>query len=108
MCELEGGVEVVHPTLQEVLAGIEDIEAVADQRRRALDQAVGMYLNDVVAPEVGVLVWRGKVAEIQIVDRFCKRDTADIEAILNAVIINAFEAWLSDYQRLLGAGERTA
>lgn len=98
----------MHQTLQEVLAGIDDIVAAVDQRRAAFNQAVGMYLNDVVEPEVGVLVWRGKVAEIQIADRFCKRDTTDIEAVLNGVIINAYQAWLSHYQRLLALGERTA
>ena len=93
----------MHEALQEILAGVAEIEAADAARRDAFEQAVGMYINDVVDPEVGVFVWQGRIAEIQIADKFCKRERGDVEATLNAVIINAFEAWHSDYMRRLGA-----
>ncbi|RAV04359.1 hypothetical protein DQP56_00645 [Mycolicibacter senuensis] len=93
----------MHQTLQEVLAGVDEIEAADAARRNAFDQAVGMYIDDVVTPEVGVSVWRGRVLEIQIADAFCQRDVVEMRNVLNGVIINAFAAWHSHYLELLEA-----
>ncbi|MUL61013.1 hypothetical protein B5P44_00235 [Mycobacterium sp. CBMA 213] len=87
----------MHHNLLEILASVDEIEAVDAMRREAFDMAVGVFTNDAVDAEVGVLVWRGKVAQIQIADRFCQRDLATVDAMLNVAIIQAYEAWYRDY-----------
>lgn len=80
------------------LQALDDVQARHDDVFRA---AQGVYADDPVSPSVMALVWQGKVGDLQIADAVCDLPPASAARAINAVVINAFNAWQLDMARLL-------
>jgi anti-sigma factor RsiW len=91
----------MYQELDEIRTCIAELDVLDAQRTAAYDEAVGVYLNDPVAPTVMALVWRGRLADLKIADAICQLAPAAAAAVINGVIINAFNAWHNDYLRRL-------
>ncbi|MDD4866495.1 MAG: hypothetical protein PHQ28_05025 [Mycobacterium sp.] len=87
--------------LDAIRASIADLEALDARQDEALDLALGIYANDPVAPTVMALVWRGRLAELKIADPVCQLPPKTAADLINAVVINAFNEWHTDYTRRL-------
>ncbi|WP_100514026.1 hypothetical protein [Mycobacteroides abscessus] len=98
----------MHPALEEILAGVEEIEAAAEagtRRARAFRFAKGFYFNEREDPAVTALVIQGKLAQLTIHDAVCKWPLEDAVATINAVVINAFLEWRQDFDIRAGVSQ---
>lgn len=102
--ELNGSAVPDFSAFEEILAGVDQIEAADARKRAAYEDAVGVYLDDPVEPSVGALVSRGKLADLKITDAVCELPPDIAAKLINAVLINAFNAWHTDFVRKLGSG----
>lgn len=84
--------------IRATLQALDDVQARHDGAFRA---AQGVYADDPVTPSVMALVWKGKLGDLQIADTVCELPPASAARVINAVVINAFNAWQLDMSRLL-------
>ena len=89
----------MYQELEDIRASIAALEAVDAQQDAAFAEAVGIYSDDPVAPTVMALVWRGRLADLKIADEVCQLPPPTAAQLINAVLINAFNAWHMDYTR---------
>ncbi|AGB27163.1 hypothetical protein Mycsm_07066 (plasmid) [Mycobacterium sp. JS623] len=89
----------MYPELEDIRASIAALEAVDAQQDSAFSEAVGIYSDDPVSPSVMALVWRGRLADLKIADEVCQLPPPTAAQLINAVLINAFNAWHMDYTR---------
>jgi len=97
----------MYQELDEIRACIAALEQIEAHNSAAFNDAIGIYANDPVAPTVMALVWRGRLAELKIADSVCQLPTTDAAALINAVLINAFNVWHQDYARRLASSPAT-
>jgi hypothetical protein len=99
----------MYAELDEIRASIAELEDTDARQNAAFALAMGIYTNDAVAPLVMALVWRGRVADLKIANPVCQLPLATATALINSVIIGAFNEWHRDYMRRLApAPERPA
>lgn len=101
----------MHPIYAKITAVIEEheqqMESIDARRRFAFENARGVFSDDAATPSIMFMAWKGKICGIKIADPVCKLPKEEITDMLNGVMINACEAWLTDYQKLCagtGAG----
>lgn len=89
----------MYQELEDIRASIAALDSLDAQQNAAFDEAVGIYANDPVSPTVMALVWRGRLADLKIADEVCQLAPTTAAQLINAVLINAFNAWHMDYTR---------
>lgn len=86
-----------YPELDELLSSIAAIEGLEARKQEAFDDAVGTFVDEPMSPTVVAMVWRGKLAHLEVADGVCKLPADEATQIINRVMINAFAAWRDDY-----------
>ncbi len=85
----------------EIRAGLDEIEAAHRKRVSAFEDAVGIAADDIDDPSVVAGVERGKLTALVVPDDIFSLPVPEIEAIVNGLIMAAFQDWHSTYQALL-------
>ncbi len=96
------------PDFDQIRASLQALDDVEAALEGAYSHAQGVYADDAVRPTVMALVWQGKVGDLQIADSVCALPPTAATALINAVVINAFNAWHLDLTNLLGAAQPAA
>lgn len=100
-----------YPTAEELLERVAEIKAMAAPEEYAMAMALGIYTDDINPNEnpedVGddsagmvVIVFERKIFHLSIGDVYLDVDPDHVSMILNAVILNAFMMWQSQYTDL--------
>lgn len=92
------------PNIDHIRASLQALDAApTTHHAQAFAHAQGVYADNPVTPTVMALVWQGKVGDLQIADSVCSLPPHTAAALLNSVVINAFNAWHLDITQLLPA-----
>jgi len=91
------------PDFDQIRASLQSLDDVQARHAAAFNAAQGVYADDPVSPSVMALVWQGKLADLQIADPVCALPPRVAADLINAVVINAFNAWQSDMNQLMQA-----
>ncbi|MBU8841100.1 MULTISPECIES: hypothetical protein [Mycobacteriaceae] len=89
------------PDFDQIRASLQALDDVQARHNDVFHAAQGVYADDPVSPGVMALVWQGKLGDLQIADAVCELPPASAARVINAVVINAFNAWQLDMTRLL-------
>jgi hypothetical protein len=98
-----GGPLLSEPNVDHIRASLRDLVAVQIRHHEAFTHAQGVYADNPVTPTTMALVWQGKLGDLQIADSVCSLPPHAAAALINGVVINAFNAWHLDLTQLLAA-----
>ncbi len=90
------------PDFDQILASLQTLDDVIEDSDEAFRLAQGVYADNPVTPSVMAMVWKGKVGDLQIADGVCDLPLDTATRLINAVVINAFNAWHLDLNQLIG------
>lgn len=89
------------PNFDQIRASLTALEDVQARHGEVFNIAQGVYLDDPINTHVAALVWRGRLADLQIDDAVCALEPEEAARLINGVVINAFNAWQLDIDQLL-------
>lgn len=86
---------------ESIHVAIMELAALDGRRKAVAEQALGMWLNHETDPSIGVIVWMGKVFDVQIADRVTELPPDEISSLVGLAIINAYVAWCQHHRQLM-------